>query len=270
MAMDYTTEEGGAHSEDWKQAVKNNLIWIIIIAYWGIWTYMGWGALVEDIKEQDRNAVFLALVYAMGNYAYFEMYKRTPHVVWNGGHSTWTGRRICVDNYVILPLGGVKALGVDFRAGSEGHLIYPATAENLIGESMAVTVAGDPDELNALPPNVRKKVMKWGMNPPFVVGYADADQYSDTVTINVEKNPEMREMFKETMPGELKKVEVGYLVSEIVEKNKHNAMLSNILAGKTDELENVAGSFGRIHNKVTQKKSPLAEQWESMKDQPKG
>ena len=250
--MDYDEENGEYEFKSWKEFVKSHWYWIAIILYVVIWSYMNWGIDVT-MGSQWRNSLVAMLFIALIGTAWFGAWKKTPKIVWNGGQSTWTGRRIVEGNYVIIPLGGVRAAGVDIFTGSAGHLVLPATAENLVGDNLAVTISADPTHIKKLPLDIQEKIIAWNLNGPIFAGYCDPNQLNEAVSVDEVDRKKLK--IGVTTTGELKKVDTSYLITALKISHELNSTLNNIIKGKHDAIESVVGSMTRITNKAKSEKS---------------
>jgi len=107
-----------------------------------------------------------------------ELKYKSPIVVSGTVHGSFD-RAFLVDDYVIIPLGAVKAEGFYIEGGSgfggEGFIIAPSDAFMWLGSNAAVVLAdpieSDPDEI---PPTVYDFIeRRWGIKPTTVVYYTD-------------------------------------------------------------------------------------------------
>ena len=252
--MEYENEDGSIQKhQTWQDYVKSNLALILIAVYWVTYHYGGWGLEIL-IKEEDQYATFAFFMILAMRSVYFSAYRKTPKIIWNGGQCTWTGRRIPVGNYVIHPLGGIRALGFDFMTGSEGHIITPLTSENMAGESKLLAVNADMVDFDTLDLEVQDKIITNDMKPPYYAGYCDEDQLNDILEVKPEDSKAI-DVGQVKGVGGINKVSVDFLISQLKKTNKHVSMQSRLLNNQGQDLEQVVGNWSRIHNKASRKES---------------
>ena len=251
--MDYENDDGSQNNQTWQDYVKSNIVLILIGVYWLTYHFGGFGAVIL-IKEEDQCATALLFLLLSMRSVYFSAYRKTPKIIWNGGQCTWTGRRIPVGNYVIHPLGGIRALGFDFMTGNEGHIISPLTSENMAGESKLLSVNADIVDFNTLDLEVQDKIIANDLKPPYYAGYCDEDQLNDILDIKPD-DQKVLDVGQIKGVGGIKKVNVDFLISQLKKTNQHVSMLSRLLNGQGDDLEKVVGNWSRIYNKAKQKGS---------------
>jgi len=156
----------------------------------------------------------------------------SPQVVWNSGHDSFTGNYYNYGNFGVIRLGGIRSFGFEYE-GNAGVLMFPLTAITKIGKSAVISVRTEETPLEKVPSDIAAMIVQYGLNPPYLCGYANEEQY-------------MEQIDDASKISGLSKPSVDYLIKELKERNNEVSMLRRMLSGKFGVVEDVVSSASRI------------------------
>jgi len=160
------------------------------------------------------------------------LYHRTAKVVWQGGHSTTSGRIEKVGNFAVIRLDGLRSGQIEWQQ-NKGILIAPSTAVEKKGNSIVIHARCIPQKYERLPRIARNHIRITGYKQPFVMGYVSEEQYQEFL------KPD------ETPTG--KKIPLGSFITYLEDLQEENTRLETLLGRELGMWEDVADLSKRVH-----------------------
>lgn len=173
------------------------------------------------------NALLWAAAILMLNYGGQAMdmsFKNATHkMIMNPLHDTTDGNYVAVGGYAIFRRGAIDAFGFHTKGGA-GTIVVPEACINHYGRNVALNVRVERCALNELAPDVIATVLKQGFKEPYYQGLVD-----DNLIMHVPH--------------------IKFTINELLQRNKENKMLRDVLDAKYKDVETWVSAARRIGEK---------------------
>jgi hypothetical protein len=172
-------------------------------------------------------AVWWAFLIVLVNYGLqatdLSLKAKSPKMIANPLHSTTDGVFREIAGYAVWKAGAIDAYGVHTK-GSEGTVVVPLACIHNYGRNVAFAVRIEPVELEELPPDVIKLVVREKFPKPYLYGIVD-----ENIIMHYP--------------------EITFLKNELKQRNRENKTYLDMLEGKSGAFESHVSHMRRIVEK---------------------
>jgi len=218
--------------------IKKYFVFLIaIFLMWWFWRDTTW--FVNQFLIGSFGIV--VFVWFM-NTSWWIMKHKSPKLIWNDGFTSTTGHFHSAGEWVIFAMEAIYWFNYEPRTGC---VISPREAVNHVGRSVHLGMRGINLPFEELPEVVQDVIVEKGFKPPYIIGFADEDQYKEYLSdkMIVDLGPDVQ---RETGITVLKKPSVEKLVEKYKSECRQSNYYKNISKDKFETAEKFVSSAGRL------------------------